>query len=136
LDGGTSATPHVMFTLVGRFKGEQGGLHHLMPVAAITSSGLEARKWMERLLQTKEKRGVVAGFMFAIWDRSRVKYLDFEMDITNRLVWVHNHYPGVIQKEVDIYAHFGASRLFRRGATTHALSAGLTEAIIDANNRW
>jgi hypothetical protein len=49
VDGGTSATPHVMFTLVGRFKGEQGGRHQLMPVAAITGSGLEVRKWTERL---------------------------------------------------------------------------------------
>jgi cysteine sulfinate desulfinase/cysteine desulfurase-like protein len=37
---------------------------------------------------------------------------------------------------VDIYAHFGVSRSFRRGTTTQALIVGLTEAIIDANNRW
>jgi hypothetical protein len=125
VDGGTSATPHVMFMLVGRFKGEQGGRHHLMPVAAITGLGLVVRKWMERLLQAKEKRGVVAGFMFTRRDGSRAKSLDFEMDIADLLIWVHNHYPGVIPKEVDIYAHFGVSRLFRRGATTQALIAGL-----------
>jgi hypothetical protein len=136
VDGGTSATPHVMFTLVGRFKGEQGGRHHLMPVAAITGSGLEVRKWTERLIQAKEKRGVVTGFMFARRDGSRAKSSDFEMDIADRLIWVQNHYPGVIPREVDIYAHFGVSRSFRRGATTQALIAGLTEATIDANNRW
>jgi hypothetical protein len=102
VDGGTSATPHVMFTLVGRFKGEQGGHHHLMPVADITGSGLEVRKWMERLLQAKEKWCVVAGFMFARRDGFRAKSSDFEMDIADRLVWVQNHYPGVITKEVDI----------------------------------
>jgi hypothetical protein len=117
-----------MFTLVGRFKGEQGGRHHLIPVASITGSGLEVIKWTERLLQAKEKRGVVAGFMFARWDGSRAKSSDFEMDIAD--------YPGVIPKEVDIYAQFRVIRSFRRGATTQALSVGLTEAIIDENNRW
>jgi hypothetical protein len=66
-------TLHVMFTLVGRFKGEQGVRHHLIPVAAITSSGLEVSKWMERILQAKEKRVVVAGIMFARRDGSRAK---------------------------------------------------------------
>jgi hypothetical protein len=131
VDDGTSATPHVMFTLVGRFKGEQGGRHHLMPVPAITGSGLEVRKW-----KAKEKRGVVTGFMFARRDGSREKSSYFEMDIADCLIWVQNHYPGVIQREVDIYSHFGVSRSFRRGATTQALIAGLTEATIDANNRW
>jgi hypothetical protein len=102
VDGGMSATPHVIFTLMGRFKGDQGGRHHLMPVAAITGSSLEVRKWTECLLQVKEKRGVVAGFMFARQDGSRAKSSDFELDIADRLVWVQNHYPGVIPKEVDI----------------------------------
>jgi hypothetical protein len=136
MDDGTSATPHVMFTLVGRFKGEQGERHLFMPVAAITGSGLEVRKWTERLLQAKDKRGVVAGFMFARRDGSRAKSSDFEMDIAYSLIWVQNHCPGVIPKEVDIYAHFGVSRTFRRGTTTQALIVGLTEATIDANNRW
>jgi hypothetical protein len=77
-----------MFTLVGQFKGEQGKGRHLMPVAAIAGSGLEVRKWTERLLQVKEKGGVVAGFMFARRDGSRVKSSDFEMDIADLLVWV------------------------------------------------
>jgi hypothetical protein len=116
-------------------KGSRGG-HHLMPVAAITGSGFEVIKWKECLLQTKEKWGVVAGFMFARRDGSRAKSSDFEMDITDRLVWVQNHYSGVIPKEVDIYAHFGVSCSFRRGAATQAIIAGLVEAIIDASNRW
>jgi hypothetical protein len=107
--GGTSASPHFMFALADRFKAGQGGRHHLMPVAAITGSGLEVRKWTERLLQAKYKRGVVAGFMFARRDGSRAKSSDFEMDIADRLVWVQNHYHRVIPKEVDIYAHFGVS---------------------------
>jgi hypothetical protein len=74
-----------------------------MPDAAITGPGLEVRKCTERLLQAKEKRGFLAGFMFARRDGSRAKSLGFEMDIADRLVWVHNHYPGVIPKEVDIY---------------------------------
>jgi hypothetical protein len=107
-----------------------------MSIAAITGSGLEVSKWMERLLQAKEKGGVVAGFMFTRWDGSRAKSSDFEMDIADRSIWAQNQYPGVIPKEVDIYAHFGFSCSFRRGATTQALIVVLTEATIDANSRW
>jgi hypothetical protein len=42
-DGGTSVTPHVMFTLVGCFKLEQGERHHVILVAAVTGSGMEVR---------------------------------------------------------------------------------------------
>jgi hypothetical protein len=42
--------------------------------------------------------------------------------------------PGVIPYEVDVYADFGVSSYFRRGAITQSLIAGLTEVIIDANN--
>jgi hypothetical protein len=58
------------------------------------------------------------------------------MDITDQLVWVHNHDHGVIPKEVDIYAQFGLNRSLIRGATTQASITGSTEVIVDANNRW
>jgi hypothetical protein len=105
-----------------------------MPVADVTGSGLEVRKWTERLLLAKEKCGIFPDFMFARRDESNAISSDFEMDITDRLVWVHNHYPGVIPKEVHIYAHFGVIHSFGRGATTQALIVCLTEVIIDANN--
>jgi hypothetical protein len=54
-----------------------------MPFAATTGSGLEVRKWTERLLQAKDKWGVVAGFMFARRDGYRAKSSDFEMDIAD-----------------------------------------------------
>jgi hypothetical protein len=107
-----------------------------MQIAAVTGSGLEVRKWTERLFLAKEKRGIISGFMFAKWDGSKARSSDFEIDIAECLVWVEKIYPGIIPKEVDIYAHFGLSRSFRIGATTQALIVGLTEDIIHANNRW
>jgi hypothetical protein len=53
----TSAYPYVIFTFVGWFKGEHGEHHHLMPVAAVTGSSLEVRKWTQRLLLAKENMG-------------------------------------------------------------------------------
>jgi hypothetical protein len=103
-DGGTSSTPHVMFTLVGRFKGYQGKHHHLMLTAAVTGSGLEVRTRTEHLLLVKEKRGAISGFMFARRDGSKAGSSDFEMDIADRLVWFQINYPAVIPKAVFIYA--------------------------------
>ena len=42
--------PHIVVTLLGRFKNEWGERWHVMLAAAKTSSGLEVRKWLEMFL--------------------------------------------------------------------------------------
>ena len=49
--------PHVTICLLGKFKGETGVDHHLITVANKTSSGLQARWWMEKLLEVCECEG-------------------------------------------------------------------------------
>ena len=45
-----NSTPHIMLTLLGRFKGETGERWHLMPLADETRTKLPVRKWFTRLL--------------------------------------------------------------------------------------
>ena len=37
---------------------------------------------------------------------------------------------------MDLLDEFGISRSFRHGSTTHAKNLGVTDAVIDLNNRW
>jgi hypothetical protein len=51
---GDKTTPkHVMLSLVGRFKQEDGERQHYLPVAAVMGSGLRIRDWIRRLLELK-----------------------------------------------------------------------------------
>jgi len=43
--GSDESLPHIVLPLLGRFKGEKGEKHHLLPLAAVTDSGIEPRKW-------------------------------------------------------------------------------------------
>jgi hypothetical protein len=130
-DGGTYSTCDVYSGW--SLQGQAEGRHHLIHVDAVMGSGLGVRKWMERFLLAKEKHGVVSGFMFARWDCSRARSSDFKMDIVDRSVWVQNHYPVGIPKEVDVYAQFGASCSFRRGGG-RPHKRWLAEAI--HSNKW
>jgi hypothetical protein len=50
--------PHVVITLLGRFKNEIRESYHLMPVLASTLRVLHPRKWVGRFLEEYQKRGI------------------------------------------------------------------------------
>jgi hypothetical protein len=56
--------PSCDFSLIGRFKQEEGEQQIFLPVAAVTGSGLRLRKWIERLLDEKRAAGIISGFIF------------------------------------------------------------------------
>ena len=49
-EGRTHNTPHVILTLLGRFRGEDKDCCHCPPLADKTKSGLHIRKYLTRLL--------------------------------------------------------------------------------------
>lgn len=51
MDGKNHPThPHVLAPLMGRFKNETGERNMLLALASVTKSGIEIRKWLERLI--------------------------------------------------------------------------------------
>jgi hypothetical protein len=60
----THRKPHVVVTLLGRFKYEVGECYHMMPVLSITQRGLEPEKWVKRALDEYSQRHIVSGYMF------------------------------------------------------------------------
>jgi hypothetical protein len=62
---GDKTTPkHVMLSLVGRFKQEDGERQHYLPVAIVTGCGLCIRDWIRRILELKVLSGQTQGFLF------------------------------------------------------------------------
>jgi hypothetical protein len=59
--GQRHTTPHDVIALLGRFKTELGKCYHLMPVLVTTPRGLEPRKWVGRVTNEYQKRGVNSG---------------------------------------------------------------------------
>lgn len=81
----SSAKPHVIIPLLGRFKGEDGERYHLTPLVSTTNSGIEIGKWVQRLAETKRQQGLTHGPAFSNRFGHRVNPRWLEMEILDRL---------------------------------------------------
>jgi len=130
--------PHIVLPLIGRFKGERGEKHHLLPLAAVTNSGLEPRKWSLRVIDCYSKLHVFNG---PIWRNKRGKQgriSDWEGPILDKIKEVQDGNPKLIDPTVDVHDEYGLSRSFRRGSNTHLRNQNLrnVQDIVEDNNRW
>ena len=136
-ESGRHKLPHVIVSLIGRFKTETGELRHMLPLAAITKSGLQPRVWVGRMIDWYGKKGITNGPVFRNLETGMaVKASEYEFDILLELVAIQKTCGDIINETVDVYESYGVSRSFRRGSNTHAINQGLKEANIDHNNRW
>ena len=60
------STPHVPMVLSGRFKTTEGERLFFLPLACRSSSGIEIRSWMQRLLDAYSALGVHSGPVFRV----------------------------------------------------------------------
>jgi hypothetical protein len=56
-----SQAPHIIIPLLSEFKGELGYKYHQMALASTTSSGIELRWWMEKLIQVRQEENCTTG---------------------------------------------------------------------------
>jgi len=126
----------IIIPLLGRFKGETGERYHLTPLAAVTSSGIQVRSWVKRLVETKVSRGSVRGPLFGDEMGLVVKAKTIEMELMERLQGIKETEPGLIPLDLDVYEDFGISRSFRRGATSTARTRGVDDKYVNLINRW
>jgi hypothetical protein len=59
-----SLAPPIIIFLLGEFKSELGVKYHLMSLASTTSSGIELRWGLEKLIQVREEEGCISGPTF------------------------------------------------------------------------
>jgi hypothetical protein len=127
---------HVVVPLLGRFKGEQNSRYHLSPLASVTSSGLQVRVWVERLIEVREKAGRVRGPAFCDRAGGVAGSQAYDAGFVERLLELQAARPELIPQEVDIGEQFGLSRSFRRGSTSVARTRGLDDKYVELINRW
>ena len=68
-----SNVPHIHLALMGQLKGEHGVRQHLVAIASKTKSGINARWWIEKLVEMRELEGFTSGPAFV--ERPMVQYL-------------------------------------------------------------
>jgi hypothetical protein len=131
-------TPHVVISLVGRFKNEIGALKYHVPVVERTQSGLEIRVWIERMLlwYGPDRKGYV--FRDEKGYRVSCGYYAHEILSVIRDIQISDRpsEQGLVEPDCDVFEEFGMSRSFRRGSDSRALAAGVSQATIDLINRW
>jgi hypothetical protein len=127
---------HVVVALLGRFKGETGESYHLMCLVAVTSQGLEPRKWIGRLIRILQDQGIRNGPLFRNPVGGKLRATYFEPRFFDRLEQVRLEKPELMPGVDDVVEDYGVSRSFRRGATSEVVNQKVPPEIIDANNRW
>jgi len=93
----------VIIPLLGRFKGETGKRYHLTPLAAVTSSGIQVKLWVKRLVDIKTSRGYARGLLFGDDHGVVIKAKTIEMELMERLQGIKDAEPGLIPTDLDVY---------------------------------
>ena len=131
-----SNAPHIIITLLGEFKGELGYKYHLMSLASTTSSGIELRWWIEKLIQVREEEGCLSGPAFGHKDGSVALMREYDEILHYFLESIQKENPNLITESDDIQTNYGFSRTFRRTAEGRARAANLDSGVQNAMNRW
>jgi hypothetical protein len=136
-ESGRHKLSHVVVSLVGRFKNEIGEHRHMLPLAAVTASGLKPRMWVGRMLEWYRKQGISSGPVFRNFEKGTAARANtYEYDILLELDTIQKEGRDIISETVDVFERYGVSRSFRRGSNTHAINQGVSKSDIDHNNRW
>ncbi len=108
----------VIIPLLGRYKGETGDRYPLTPLAASTSSGIQVKLWVSRLVATKVAHGQARGPLFSTRCGTLVNPSLVETELMDRRQGLKDSQVGLIPADVDVLEDFGISRSFLRGATS------------------
>ena len=130
------ATPHMMITLRGKFKGENNLRWHCVPLAVENKSNLPTRRWISRMLHRRYRReGHRSGYLFAKKNGRKSSLGDYDPLFREYLSRLQKRKPKLFCKDVVIN-EYSLRRSLRRGATTEAENNGVDLVTIELINRW
>jgi hypothetical protein len=128
---------HVAVPLRGRFKARSNNIVNIfVHTAAKTASGLTPGLWIRRLVDVLEAVGITRGWLFQDDNGRRRRMSSFAPDFFGRLFLIRDRDPSLFEPEVDIMEDYGLARSLRRGATTRATNAKVSETDINWICRW
>ena len=130
----------LVITLLGRVKGERDERWHTLPCVDCTSSGIEVRASVARLMNLKLSQGFERGpaisdvygdvFPSKILDEMLLELLEEIFKEDKRI------FPENIKSDDDIRNAYHCYRSFRRASDTRALEKKLGKDDINIVNRW
>ena len=129
---------HVVISLLGKFKGEEGDRMHVISLANTTRSGIRIRAWLERVaryLQTEGRKQCPAfcdeeGYMLASSDVEAIFHpVLIRMQQEER-------YAELIPRGLKVEDNYLCFRSFRRGAEVTALNQKVDQTVIEFVHRW
>ena len=128
--------PHVVVTLIGEFKGEQGAHKHKIALASNTMSGIDMRWWLEQLVEAPQQEGCRKGPAFG--DRQgQVAWLsEYDGMMLPLLERIQETDPNLIAPSDEVEKNYSFFHSFRRTATGRARAMGLDYSLQNAMNRW
>lgn len=135
-------TPHVPWVMSGRFKQVVGEKLYFQPMAIRSRSGLEYKKWMERMIYSYNVFGIKTGPVFRVAGGKpgdpvrRSSVGDLDPPFHDLLKRVQERFPNVIHPSVKISDEFSLRRSGRRGSTINAQNQDVPKEVIEANNGW
>lgn len=128
-------TPHVPLMLSGKFKQVTGAKIYCQPLACVTSKGMNIRMWFNRVLTLYKQRGIEEGPLFRNSRGKRAEVSELDIWLRGVLRSIQVEFPNIISDEVNLES-FSMRRSARRGATAEAQNSGISNDVIEANNRW
>jgi len=131
---------YVIIALLGRLKGEQHDLQHLIPCSNVTSSGIQVRRTISNHLKIKELANLIDGP--AISNQEGKIYPTKLVDDTVHELLIDmfqnstHLFPPSIDSPEKITTSYQCFRTFRRTSATRAAEAGVSSLDTNAINRW
>jgi hypothetical protein len=127
--------PHVAICLLGKFKGETGIDHHLITVANKTTSGLQPRWWLEKLMEVCQSEGRIDGPAFATAEGVLALSPDYDASFWQYLTTIQEE-TELIPGDHDVNAFYSTFCMPRKTVTTRIKRAGFGHQFVDQINRW
>ena len=131
--------PHVTVGLKGRVKGENHTRCHLLPLVLRSASGIENGKWIQRLVDLYERRGLIKGPLIQVMKEGKLKpakIADLDPIYHDYLRRIQIRSPSILSPKVDVADEASIKRGPRRGSIGESRNVGTPQEIIDANARW
>ena len=131
---------HVMIALRGRVKGERKAeACHLIPIVAVTRSGLKPKLWVERAVEAYLRLGITHGWMFRDSRGAPGRQKDYEpelFDLIETVIENESLPERLLPKATVVHVEYGSGRSGRRGYATHATNQGISDKDIERLARW
>ena len=133
--------PHIVtVALLGKVKGEHHARQHLLPSVSVTSSGIQIKTWLRKLVLVRGREDRTDGPAICGSDGEVMSTTMLNNFFHEALVSIYESNPGLFLSDVkgpeDVEAKYNVFRSFRRGSDSRAIAQGIAKLDIDVVNRW